>query len=230
MNCWETRLRLDDYLDARLDAAAAQAVEAHLARCDDCGAHLRVERLLRERLRELPAPPPRKAFSQRMLAATRAARRAAEPRPRRLLPLAAAAALLVLLAGAALLALRPGGPGPEQVVTVRGGAVQRLQLVFNSPDALSGVTLHVGLPEGVELAQYPGVRELTWQADLKPGPNLLALPVIVRGGGGTVLASVSFGAERKQFSVQVQAGPRDGAALDGPRYVLATVPREPGRT
>jgi anti-sigma factor RsiW len=217
MNCWETRLRLDDYLDTRLDHASMRAVEAHLAECANCSAHLRVERLLRERLRELPAPPPSEYLGVRLLATVRARRPAGRPRP--VYRVLAAAALLSVIAGGVLLDLRPSRPA---VVTVAGGSVQRLQLVFNSPGALSGVTLHVGLPEGVELAQYPGVRELTWQADLKPGPNLLALPVIVRGGGGTVLASVSLGEERRQFTVEVQAGPHDGASR-GDALKIATV-------
>jgi anti-sigma factor RsiW len=210
MNCWETRLRLDDYLDARLDAPTMQAVEAHLAACGNCSDHLRVERLLRERLRDLPVPPPSGHFARRVLAAARPQRPAA---PRPVYRLLAAAALLAVVAGGALLALRPELGGAEPVVTVAGGSVQRLRLVFNSPGALSGVTMHVDLPEGVELVQYPGVHELTWEADLKPGANLLALPVIVRGGGGTVLASVSLGGEKRQFTVQLQAGPHDGAAL-----------------
>jgi hypothetical protein len=229
MNCRETRCRLDDYLDARLDAAMVRAVEAHLSVCSECSAHLKTEQLLRERLQQLPAPPPPKAFTRRVLAATQVSRRAAAPQRPRGLRLAAAAAVLAVVAGGAWLTLQGGAWAPQQVVTMQGGSVQRLKLVFNSPGALSGVTLHVGLPEGVELAQYPGVRELTWQADLKPGANLLALPVIVRGDGGTVLASVSFGAERKQFTVQVLAGTRDGASLDG-WAKLATVPPGVRRT
>lgn len=228
MNCWETRLRLDDYLDARLDGAAARAVEAHLAGCPDCSDHLRVERLLRERLRELPVPPPSGHFARRVLAGARAYRRPAPP-PRRGYRLLAAAAALAVVAGGALLALRPYPAMPEQVVRVAGGSVQPLRLVFNSPASLSGVTLRVDLPAGVELAQYPGVRELTWQADLKPGANLLALPVIVRGSGGTVLASVSLGAERRQFTVQVQAGAHDGASL-GRALDVAAIPAHASRT
>lgn len=215
MNCKELRSRLDDYLDSRLDSAASRDVEAHLAACPGCSAQVRVERLLRVRLQELPAPPPPKGFARRVLSAANASRpRLERARPLPLYAAAAAALAFAFVAGGWFFA-RQSASG-QQVVTVQGGSVQRVQLVFNSPSALTGVTLHVGLPQGVELAQYPGVHELTWQADLKAGPNLLALPVIVRGSGGTVLASVSFGTERKQFSVQVQAVSHDGASLHEP--------------
>jgi anti-sigma factor RsiW len=217
MNCKDLLSRLDDYLDARLDRDTAVAVESHLAGCASCSAHARVERLLRERLQALPAPAPPKGYSRRVLAGASAMRRVVR-KPRRAAPayrLAAASVLLVVVAGWMLFetGVLQGGIAREPVVTVHGGQIQRIKLVFNSPGELSGVTLRVGLPDGVELVEYPGVRELTWQADLKPGANLLALPVIVRGDGGTVVASVSFGAEQKQFSVTVHASGHTGASL-----------------
>lgn len=216
MNCKELRHRLNDYLDASLDAGSIRDVEAHLASCPSCSDHLRVERLLRERLHELPVPPPPRGFSERVLAAARAARPvpAPAPRPVRLYWAMAASILVSLVTGVLVYDLRH--ESGQAVVRVQGGAVQRVQLVFNSPSALSGVTMHVGLPDGVELAEYPGVHELTWQADLKAGPNLLALPVIVKGAGGTVLASVTIGGESKQFSVEVEAAAHSGALREDP--------------
>lgn len=216
MNCKDLLSQLDDYLDSRLDRHAAVEVENHLAICASCSAHARVERLLRERLQALPAPPPPRGYSRRMLSAAYASRPVERKRRMAVVYLLAAASLLVAV-GAGWMVSGTGtwwsGAQQGPVVTVNGGEIQRVQLVFNSPGALSGVTMHVGLPAGVELAEYPGVRELTWQVDLKPGANLLALPVIVRGDGGTVMASVSFGAELKQFSVVVHAANHAGASL-----------------
>lgn len=229
MNCNELRQRLDDYLDASLEAGAVRDVEAHLSTCPSCSEHVRVERLLRERLHELPAPPPPRGFSRRVLGAARGARPApVQVPPARLAWALAASILVTVVAGAVVYDLRHQ-PG-QAVVRVQSGAVQRVQLVFNSPSALSGVTMHVGLPDGVELAEYPGVRELTWQADLKAGPNLLALPVIVRGAGGTVLASVTFGGESKRFSVQVEAAGHNGALQESPVRDFPTVLRQPSET
>jgi anti-sigma factor RsiW len=212
MNCQDLQRHLDDYLDARLDAERVAQVERHLSICDVCSERLRVERLLRDRLRALPVPPPREGFAQRAFGAM-------QPRPGPQRPRYAAYAMAAsLLAAVGVLAwLLPEGLLPvagapaAQVVLVHGDQVQPVQLVFNSPGALVGVTMHVGLPDGVELAQYPGVRELTWQADLKPGANVLALPVMVHGGGGIVTASVSYGAERRQFSVMVRTSGKSGA-------------------
>jgi len=233
MNCKDLLSRLDDYLDARLDRDTAVAVESHLSGCANCSAHARVERLLRERLQALPSPQPPKGYSRRVLAGASAMRRVIRrPQPAAAMYRWAAASLL--LAGAAGWMLFATGVwrdsgGAEPVVTVQGGQVQRIKLVFNSPGELTGVTLHVGLPTGVDLAEYPGVRELTWQADLKPGANLLALPVIVRGEGGTVVASVSFGTEQRRFAVTVQAAGHTGASLLRRAGALAYCPAAVGQ-
>src|SRR5581483_8954131 len=158
MNCKDLLTRLDDYLDSRLDLHTASEVESHLAHCASCSAHDRVERLLRERLQALPVPAPPKGYTRRVLAGADTMRRAVR-RPRRPAMgyrLAAASVLLLALV-AGWMVLESGawrGGGKEPVVTVHGGQVQRVQLVFNSPSQLSGVTLHVALPPGVELAEY----------------------------------------------------------------------------
>lgn len=210
MNCQDLQRHLDDYLDGELDAERVAQVERHLAICAVCAERLRVEQLLRERLRTLPAPPPDGGFAGRLLGGIHT-RGNPRPAPRYAL-YAGAAALLLVMGLAAWLARWDGVVGvATPVVLVHADQVQPVQLVFNSPSALAGVTMHVGLPQGVELAEYPGVRELTWQADLKPGANVLALPVMVHGEGGVVTASVTYGSERRHFSVMVQASGKSGA-------------------
>jgi hypothetical protein len=85
--------------------------------------------------------------------------------------------------------------------------VQPVRLVFNSPAALKQVTLRVALPEGVEIAGFPGERELSWQTDLKEGSNVLELPVLAHGAGGILVAAVSDGADRREFAVELRVSP-----------------------
>jgi hypothetical protein len=91
----------------------------------------------------------------------------------------------------------------ETLPEVMAIANEPLRLVFRSEDALQGVTIEIELPEGVELAGYPGQRQLVWTSDIQAGPNLLELPVEVRGDGGVLTATLNHGAERRQFSVRV---------------------------
>lgn len=54
MNCHESIDRLDEYLDGRLDAAAAEAIRDHLSGCQSCADELEGLRDLRERVAALP--------------------------------------------------------------------------------------------------------------------------------------------------------------------------------
>lgn len=212
MNCTQVQRLFDESPDA--GGGLSADVRDHLASCAACRGQLRAAALLRERLRRLPAPLPPEGFAGRVLSGAHRAQRMS--RRRRAVPYALAASLALALGIGWLLRAGvrpPSSPASSQVVTVQGGQVQPVRLVFNSPSSLSGVTLRVGLPEGVELAEYPGMHELSWQADLKSGANLLVLPVVVHGRGGLLTASVSYGAERRQFSVLVQsASPASRAA------------------
>lgn len=205
MNCQGFQQQLHEFVDGTLEPSVAEGCSEHLRGCSRCHARLQAERVLRDRLRQLLVVPPRQGFARRVLSAARARRR-----PGRREAVFALAASLLLVAALAL--LLPGGLRSKATVLVNADQVQPVRLVFNSPQALSGVTLHVGLPDGVELARYPGVRELTWQADFKAGANLLALPVTVRGKGGVITAEVSYGDERRQFAVTVRPTQHPGSA------------------
>lgn len=203
MDCRSFAAQLDDLLDARLDAGRVGALEAHAAGCAACGLRLKAGRLLLGRLRVLPVPPPPVDFAERALA--RAAAPAARPAP--VLGYALAASLALGVGLAAWFMAPPEDAGaPVDVVLLAPGEAQPVRMVFRSPRALSGVTVHLRLPEGVELAGYAGRSELRWQADLQSGANLLELPVLVQpGADGILTASLSYGQDRREFSVQVQA-------------------------
>jgi anti-sigma factor (TIGR02949 family) len=76
LDCEETFLRLDDYLDRELDAAERRRVEEHLAACEVCTAEYRFEatvlEALRDRLRRVRLPD---AVRERLLSRLRASSR-----------------------------------------------------------------------------------------------------------------------------------------------------------
>lgn len=162
---------------------------------------------LGQRLRALPVPDASDGFAPRVLGAVRRARiRARIP--------AAGAALAASLALGVGLATWLGSttqvpveqpPADPYAVMVVQGQVSPVRLMFRSPRALDGVTIHLQLPQGVELAGRPGRSELQWQASFQAGSNLLELPVIVQGGeGGVLTASLGYGQDRRQFAVLVK--------------------------
>ncbi|MBT8108831.1 MAG: hypothetical protein KJP17_11375 [Gammaproteobacteria bacterium] len=79
-----------------------------------------------------------------------------------------------------------------------------VNLVFASKAALDGATLTVTLPEGIELAGFPGQREITWKTSLVEGRNLLPLELVaLTPAGGEVLARLEHDDRGRTFRLRV---------------------------
>lgn len=211
MNCTELKNSLDDWLDGDLSPGQAAAVEAHAAGCPACQARLARARDLQARLRRLPAPEPDAALFDRALAA--AAAHDLQRRRRTWLGAGGAlAASLVLVIGVSASFQtgqlgQPGQPGLEEAIPGLDIALHEerdISLVVESREELDSATFTVVLPPGIELAGYPGVSEISWEGRLKPGKNLLVLPVRAQaGGGGNVVTHVSHTGKLKTFTVRM---------------------------
>ncbi len=80
-----------------------------------------------------------------------------------------------------------------------------VNLVFASATDLDSATLTVTLPDGIELAGFPGQREIAWQTSLKEGKNFLPLELIaVSPVGGEVLARLEHDDRDRTFRLRVE--------------------------
>jgi len=80
-----------------------------------------------------------------------------------------------------------------------------VNLVFASATDLDSATLTVTLPDGIELAGFPGQREIAWQTSLKQGKNFLPLELIaVSTVGGEVLARLEHDDRDRTFRLRVE--------------------------
>ena len=79
-----------------------------------------------------------------------------------------------------------------------------VRLVFSSAEALDSATLTVSLPDGIELAGFPGQREITWETSLEEGKNLLPLTLIaLTPAGGELLARLEHNDRNRTFRLRV---------------------------
>ena len=79
-----------------------------------------------------------------------------------------------------------------------------VNLVFASANALDDATLTVSLPDGIELAGFPGQREISWQTSLVEGKNYLPLELIaLTPNGGEVLARLEHDNRGRTFRLRV---------------------------
>lgn len=80
-----------------------------------------------------------------------------------------------------------------------------VNLVFASASALDTATLTVTLPDGIELASFPGQRQITWQTSLVAGKNLLPLELIaLTPAGGEVLARLEHEDRARTFRLRIE--------------------------
>ncbi len=92
-------------------------------------------------------------------------------------------------------------------VTMALAEPQTVNLVFASTEALDAATLTVSLPDGIELAGFPGQREITWETSLAEGRNLLPLKLIALSpAGGEVLARLEHDDRDRTFRLRVSVG------------------------
>jgi len=180
------------------------------------------ETQLHQKLRDLPVAAPSADFEQRVLGAAWAGH---APARRWVLAGYAAAASVTLAVGLGLGGwlgdeLNGGAAGGPPVALLEPGQVQSVRLMFTSPRAMTGVTVHLQLPAGVELAGFAGRSELRWQVDLQAGANALELPMIMQGlKGGVMTANFSHGQDRRQFTVLVRVRPEVAQSSQGAKEI-----------
>ena len=120
---------------------------------------------------------------------------------------AVAAGLVLWLIGGFFLT---GPQTSEPVAEIPGIAMtlaepQTVNLVFASKSRLDAATLTVTLPDGIELAGFPGQREIAWQTNLVEGKNFLPLELIaLTPVGGEVLARLEHDNRKRTFRLRIE--------------------------
>jgi hypothetical protein len=120
---------------------------------------------------------------------------------------AAVAATVALWFISSLLVTTPDLPLPDASipgVTIALEEPRTVNFVFASATALDTATLTVTLPDGIELAGFPGQREITWETSLSEGKNLLPLTLVALApAGGELLARLEHDDRDRVFRLLV---------------------------
>ena len=167
------------------------------------------EQELLELLKDYPVPEAQAGFYDQAL--VQAARQGTQRQRTRWLMTgfgSAIAAGLAIWVITAMLMTTPQLPdaGPAiPGVTIALAQEKTVRLVFASASALDSATLTVSLPEGIELAGFPGQREITWETSLEEGKNLLPLTLIaLTPAGGELLATLEHKDRNRTFRLLVE--------------------------
>jgi len=167
------------------------------------------EQELLDMLKEYPVPEAEAGFYDRAL--IRAVHKGSRRQRNRWMLAgfgSAIAAGLAIWVITAMLMTTPQLPDAEPTipgVTIAMQQEHTVRLVFSSAQALDSATLTVSLPDGIELAGFPGQREITWQTSLQEGKNLLPLTLIaLTPSGGEVLARLEHKDRNRTFRLRVE--------------------------
>lgn len=160
-------------------------------------------------LKEYPAPEPRDGFFDQALA--RATHEGSRRQRNRWLMTGAgsviAAGLVLWLIGGLFFTTQTPVPVEPEIpgITMTLDEPRTVRLVFASGEALENASLTVVLPEGIELAGFPGQREITWRTSLDAGKNLLPLELIATSPlGGEVLARIEHNNRNRTFRLRIE--------------------------
>ena len=166
------------------------------------------ERELLELLQDYPVPEAEAGFYDR--AVVRAVHKGSRRQRNRWMLAGFGSAVAVGLAIwviTAVLMTTPQLPDAEPAipgVTIAMEQEHTVRLVFSSAEALDSATLTVSLPDGIELAGFPGQREITWETSLQEGKNLLPLTLVaLTPAGGEVLARLEHKDRNRTFRLRV---------------------------
>lgn len=167
------------------------------------------EQELLELLKDYPVPEAQAGFYDQAL--VQAARQGTQRQRNRWLMTgfgSAIAAGLAIWVITAMLMTAPQIPDADPAipgVTIALEQEHTVRLVFASARALDSAMLTVSLPEGVELAGFPGQREITWETSLQEGKNLLPLTLIaLTPAGGELLATLEHEDSDRTFRLLVE--------------------------
>lgn len=208
MQCNDTLKNLDDYMDGSIDTAQYDAISSHVVACEDCRSLIDREQELRGLLADYPLSSAAPGFFDQALA--RATHAGSRRQRNRWLATgfgsAIAAALAVWMISGMLLTTSqlPESGASIPGVTMALEQAQTVNLMFSSTSALESAVLTVTLPEGIELAGFPGQREISWQTSLNAGKNLLPLKLIaLTPTGGELLARLEHNDRDRTFRLRV---------------------------
>jgi hypothetical protein len=184
-------------------------VDAHLKGCQACNEARRAQQLIGASLQTYPTPLMPQGFAERIL--PRVFAEDAQRHRRRKLAALGLTGMLVfgLILGLTLNAFVSRSPDYAMLdgkLVLQSERPTIVGVAFDAGSALSGVQFTIDLPTGMQMADQPGVRHLSWMGELRKGQNLLKLPVIAHAGThGLLVAELNKGEEHRTFSLPVLA-------------------------
>jgi len=208
MKCDYVNLFLYDYVDGYLPSAQRNLIHNHLLSCQQCANTVLEQQELTRSLQSLAMPELPEEFNEHALThAVNFHENTQKTKYFSITNMAIAASVFFAATTGFLLTQQPTQTPLVEMVAENKNEVhgEHLNLVFNSPKALSNVTFTVILPENVEMMGHPGKKRVVWSSQLQAGQNLLSLPIIAKEKStGTLITIIDYENNSKMFEVKLK--------------------------
>lgn len=204
MKCQQVTSNIENFLDGHMASLGHDALLSHVNTCASCRAVLASEKMLRQSLKALPEVQVNSSFIKK---AMKQAHRTHNPVSNYFMSgfMTAVTASFAIWFLTSTAIMQPGNES-FPLISMAVNEAHTVQMVFDSPDSFKDVTFKLSLPEGFEVAGYPGHTELDWEVDIEKGSNVLALPILaLTSGKGELVASITHTNKIKSFRLRVSS-------------------------
>ncbi len=205
MKCQQVDVNIEHFLDSQLPILQHDAISAHIKTCGTCYTKLTKEKDLRHALKNLPVEDVNPDFLKE---AMQKAHHNHKPEQKYFISgftSAIAASLVVWFLSSNTIATAPEN-NQFPLISMALNKTRTVQMIFDSPGDFKAVKFNLKLPEGFEIAGYPGQKELDWRVDIKKGSNILTLPLIaLTVGKGDLVARIAHINKSKSFRLHIRS-------------------------
>lgn len=203
MECKQVLTLLDDYIDGMLNAADASRLHKHCESCNTCAAELERNRLINNMLADLPVPEVSPDFEKRVI--RQAIKNADVKRSpdNGLIKFMAAAMISAVVVFFGLFDTEQVRD-TTQLVAVSSD-VRTIKVAIDSEHTLEAVKLRVELSNNLELAGFGNRKHIDWTTRLRPGVNIISLPILgIAQGQGDITTRVMLNGKEKIMHIKTQ--------------------------
>jgi len=208
VTCREIDDLLQDFIDEKLSPADYEMVAGHHRSCSACAGKYQDALAVIDVLKNVEVPPASADFTSRALAAASSAGQRRSIR----VPGRIAAGIAASLVMGALIAVffSLNIPDQDDAVLLLGDEVKVIKVAIDSAHAIDGVKMTIDISENLEISGYEDQKIISWNADLKKGTNVIALPIsAVARGEGEITTRVRLNDKVKIFKIKTRSNSID---------------------
>jgi len=225
-DCKHTLALLNDYVDEVLPDELAAQVGSHCDGCASCGAELAALRLQAGIISSIPVPRVPEGLGERVISrAIAAAEAKADDRSAR--PAHSERRLVAGFAMAAMLSalvvwlgfIDTQAPAEDPLMFMVDNEVRNVTVAIDAEEGLDDVSMHVEISDNLEVQGFGSRRTISWTTRLKPGVNVISLPVIgIAQGDGEITTRIKSKGKQKVMRIKTRYKQPGSVYLDSYSY------------